>query len=498
MNCSARGNTPAERRLLILRGVVWNTLFQVFLVVVNFGSMLVLVRLLSPAEFGRATAVSGLLGLINCFNCSYFISQAIQLCDGEEPDWAAHWRAGLYIQIGLGLLCNAVACGAWFLSAYRAIAPLLHVASIGVLIDCPNQLALTTLRREMDFRTLRLIQAVCVLATVASSLTLALLNSGAFALIVGSNVLHGIPFGLYLLLVRKWRPPRQWWKPPDWNSYHASLNFGMQLSSSAVLTSARGMLESLVLPVALGYEAVGLLNRAQVLFTTTVGRVSSLVTETVYPLLPRSAEDQQQYARHATLFVQTVLLISIPGAVFVAIEGPQLSRLLYGEKWIAADPLIAPGTLFAWGISSVLVFTTVLQAKNRLRLAFLSSLIVASVSLPAIAVALSGGSTRAYVWALTGGQLAASATVMAFASELLEPRWPRKALLPPFVCALAAAGALMLPLNTQNLHLGMRVSIDAVIFAIVGLFLLRCFFTESMRSVASRMPRRLPMVNLFR
>src|SRR5205809_2698417 len=160
------------------------------------------------------------------------------------------------------------------------------------------------------------------------------------------------------------------------------------------------MLESLVLPGALGYEALGLLNRAQVLFSTTVGRVSGLVLETVYPLLPRSTGDPAQFARHATLFVQTMLLISVPGAVFVGLEGQSLSRLLYGLKWIAADPLIVPGTIFAWGVSTVLVFTSVLQAQNRLRIAFLSNLIAVSLSVPPIIVVLTGGNAPAYAWAL--------------------------------------------------------------------------------------------------
>ena len=51
-------------------------MLQVFLVGVNFISMIVLVRLLRPSEYGQATAATGVLALINCFNCSYFIAQA--------------------------------------------------------------------------------------------------------------------------------------------------------------------------------------------------------------------------------------------------------------------------------------------------------------------------------------------------------------------------------------------------------------------------------------
>ena len=87
--------TPAiasKGRSLIARGLVWNSLSQVFLALLNFASTLFLVRILSPAEFGQAAAVTGFLALLNCFSCSQFITQAIQLHDGETPDWDAHWK----------------------------------------------------------------------------------------------------------------------------------------------------------------------------------------------------------------------------------------------------------------------------------------------------------------------------------------------------------------------------------------------------------------------
>src|SRR5207253_9344528 len=123
---------------------------------------------------------------------------------------------------------------------------------------------------------------------------------------------------------------------------------------------------------------------------------AAVVVETVYPLLPRSAGDREQFSRHATLFVRTMLLVSIPGAMFVGIEGPTLSRVLYGAKWIAADSLILPSTIFAWSISTVLIFATDLQARNQLGLALISRLIAAASCLPAMLVAITGGRTLCY------------------------------------------------------------------------------------------------------
>jgi O-antigen/teichoic acid export membrane protein len=490
MNAGA-SEAVSARRAVILHGMLWNSIFQVFLAGVNFASMLALVRLLSPGEFGRATAATGVLALINCFNCSYFIAQAIQLREGEEPDWAAHWRAGLYIQLGLFVLSNTVGAILWLFPVYRTIAPLLHVASIGLLVDCPNQMALAQLRRDMNFRTLRLVNGVCVLLTVLTSVTLARLGAGAYALIIGSNVLHGMPFGIYLLALREWRPPGRWWDWPDWKSYRVPLHFGWRISQAAVVMAGRGILESLVLPGAIGYEAIGLLNRAQVLFATTAGRANSLILDTVYPLLPRSTGHPQEFARHVTLFVQTMLLISVPGAVFVSIEGPYLSRLLYGSKWMAADSLIAPATWFAWGVSTVLIFTAALQAANRLRLVLVSSAVAAGVCIIPLAIVVVGGKVVMYAWTSVAAQLLAVVSIMFFASPLLENKWSRKAIVPPAVsAAFAAVCVLLLRHITDPLLVLPRILVDGFCFGIIVLCVLQTFFSPLLHEVVIRLPGR--------
>ena len=492
-------STIRDRRALITSGLVWTGALQVFLVGMNFVSMLVLVRLISPAEYGRATAAIGVLALINCFNCSYFIAQALQLHEGQEPDWGAHWSAGFYIQIGLFILCNAVASICWLLPPYRPMTGPLLTASIGLLFDWPNQLGLTQLRREMDYRTLRLVQASSALLTVVTSLSLALAGAGALALIVGSNVLHGMPQGFYLLVIRKWRPPPRWWHWPNWKKYQGSLKFGAQLSGSAVLTAARGMLEASVLPATLGYESLGLLNRAQVLFSTTVGRVATVVIDTIYPLLPRSAGNEQQFARHASLFVQVMLWVSIPGAVFVGWEGPQLSRLLYGSKWIAADPLILPGTVFAWAVSTVLIFATVLQAQNRLRSAFLSSAAAAILCVPAILAVLAGVKVQTYAWIAAAGQLVALLVVTKLASRSLGANWFRAAVLPPVAAAAAALVALIaVETQTHRWLLILRICLSSGLFAAAVMAVMRLFFPQELREIIIRLPGSSIMSKLLR
>lgn len=477
------------RRHLVTRGIAWNTLFQIADSGFAFAAMLILVRIVPPAEYGRFGAVLGLLTLLNAFGFSMFAAQALQLPEGEEPDWSLHWSAGLYIQVPLFIACTGLAGLCWLAEDYRPLAPLLHLAAGGLLLDWPAQLRAVMLRREMDFRRLKLLLAFSVLAKLAVTLAVALAGGGAYAMVLGSHVVTPVPLAADLLLIRRWRPRPGWWRWPDWAAYRPALRFGFQQAGSALLSAGRGALEAVVLPRTVGYSAIGLLGRAQVLFSSTIGRVGGVLVETAYPLLPRYASEARRYARQATLFLQVVLLAACPGVLYVGLEGRTLSRVLYGEKWVGADPLIWPAALGSLGLVLFAVGLSVLLAGGRLRACFLVELGSAVLSLPMVAVTWTGGGIVGYAWAVAIGQCLMAAVALAAATPLLAPGWPRSALIPPAVAGLVAgAGVLAVQTLGPDLPPAVELVVTGGVFTATMGLALRGLFPSPLAVLLARVP----------
>ena len=361
------GSDGTPRSTLIAKGLFWNTLYQVFQVFVSFAAMLVLVRIIPVAEYGHAGVVLGWLTLLNTLNCGVFMAQALQEPSDVQPNWSLHWSAGFYLQTFLSLLGHSVAIACAFIPAYRPLAPLMHIAAVGLLLDWPSQLAVVMLQRDLNFRRLRIVLTCSMLLKLGTTISLGVAGYGAAAIIWGSHVTSTLPPTIDLLLIRCWRPQPGWWRWPHWRAYQQAWQFGLLQVSAGSLYAVRRAVEATALPGLLGFTALGLLERAQALFSTTVGRVGGILIETVYPLLPRSAADEQQYRRQAMTFAQITLLMMIPGALFLGIEGPSLSRLLYGEKWHAADSLLWPGAVCGLGTVMFSLSISVLEAASRLR-----------------------------------------------------------------------------------------------------------------------------------
>lgn len=488
-------STTGSVRARLLSGLTWAAGYQAFEVAVAFGAMLITVRLIPPGEYGRATATAGFLAALNTIASGLFVSHALQLPEGQEPDWTLHLGAAVYIQGALFAVCELAACAAWFSTVYRSIALLLHVAGVGLLLMAPNQVAITKLYRELDFPRLKVVSALCTVSKLTVTVGLALTGHGALAIICGNNVVSCIPFGADLLVVQRWRPGPGWWRP-RWREYREPLAFGFQRLGAVLVGGVRDAIEAAVLPATIGFGVIGLVGRANGIYSTTVGRLESLVIDTAYPFLPRAAGNPERYARRAMLLVQTALFILIPAAFFIALEGPSLSRVLYGRKWINADPLILPATVAGVALTISSLSTSVLLGAGRLRRSLQIETLIAAFAAAAVVGAVIGRAAPPYLWTMAGGNVITAVVAAGAMSPLLPRRWVSRSAIPAI--ASSAAGAVVVWLA----HAGVparplyHVAVVALLFGFVTAAMMRLAFARVLVSLCDALewdnwPRRV-------
>jgi O-antigen/teichoic acid export membrane protein len=486
---SASSPGKHSTRSLVLSGLAWNTLFQFFGIALNFVVMLFTVRLISPSEFGKFATVTGILAFMNVLSCEVVISHAVQMREDQKPDWDTYWSLAVRQQFLLFVLCNLVAAILWALPAYRPVAPLLHLASMGLLWDSASRLRANMLRRELDFRRLRVLGAVCSLSSAAVTLTMALAGHGAVALVLGGYVVYSLPTVIELFWVHHWKPLKGWLAPVRSDSLRSILSFGFHQSGVGALAMARGALEAAVIPGLIGYAGFGLWNRAQVLFQTSAGRAVGIIAETAYPVLPRSSGDDVRYRRHATLFAQIVVAIGIFGAFYVGANGVLLSRVLYGMKWADADTLILPGTLFGFGSGVFLVAGNVLLAANNLRKRFIAISLQAVVGVLGISVLAFHPQISAYSWAVGTLQTVAGFASLLLASEYFDRGWFARVWLSPIVAGLAGTAAVLLIQRVESLRPVAQLVINSIAYGLIAGLVLRFGFPTFVRDSLRVVPK---------
>ena len=485
-----------DRRARLIAGLSWNVLYQAFEVVLSFGAMLLLVRIIPARDYGRAAVVVGILTTMNTLNAHMFFEAALQLPEHEKPDWSLHWTFGFYLQAAMAILCQVVAGLCWLVPAYVPIAKLLHLAAIGVFFEAGNRLGATMLRRNLDFRRLKIIAACGMFARLTATVALGLAGGGAYAIVLGGNVIASLPFGIDLFIVQRWRPDPGWWHRFDRSRYADAIRFGLQRAAGSVVAGMRDGFESAILPATLGFNGIGLVNRAQALYGTTVGRLGIVLADTVYPFLPREKHHRERYASQATLYLQVMSFIAMPGALFIGRHGPLLSHVLYGNKWAAADQLIWPAALIGLGLTAFGIASEILLASGALRTCLTLDVIAAVSVLPPLLAAWLTHLALPYAWTLAGVQLAIAVLALVWASPLLQRGWWSVTVAPALVAALAGLGAGWL-IPTAGLRPALELVIQAAVFVIAGALSLRIFFGAMLERLVSRVPAAHRLRGLF-
>jgi len=315
--------------------VFWTSGFNLFRDVLQLGQTLVLVRLLAPDAYGRFGLVSTIVGFFTVLSFREFLVHMLQVRDERDVHYQDHFTAGAVMQLAMCGLMNATAVGLRWTPTYASVAPMLHVMSVLFLLDLPSEFRVKMLERALDWKRLRLLNGLGIVAYAGVSIGLAAAGAGAYALLV-PMLLVPLPFIYDLFVNAGWRP--SWELSRD--GYGPAARFGLTRITSVSFVTGAQLVESAVLVRLVGFVSLGLFGRAIGLSQLSCQKVASVLAMALYPVLTRIPPGSDSYKRVAALMLRSVAWVVIPLAAIVAVLGHAVVKVLFGPKWLDMVPLV--------------------------------------------------------------------------------------------------------------------------------------------------------------
>jgi O-antigen/teichoic acid export membrane protein len=474
----------------ITRGVFTSFLYQPFSIAVAVASVFLIARLIPPHEFGLFVMVNLVLQALAGLAANAVARHALFMPSDSEPRWNLYFLLLLAGQSIVFLLCNAIAGLCRLTDAYRDLAPLLHVASIGYLLDVFAELDRVMAQRKLDFARLQFLMLLAETTRVVVVVAFAVMGFGVWALLLGNTLLISIPYLVDLLFFRRWRPIPSEWRGYSKNDLLPPVKFALHFSGANAGNALKQMAEASLFPLAFAAAQVGHLSRALGLFSQTAGRAMQGFNDTAAAALPSLTSEPDRLRRGAAAYLKVVGGLLLAAVGFFAFAGPTLSAALYGPKWKEVDPLIVPAALQAAAMLYVGACSTTLLASGLQRANIVLLVVISVGAIPSL-VALAGRfSPSAYLWT----QALTSAVVALMGLVLCRPvvglRRSAADLLPAAVAAsiasLACYGVERLLADESK---WLRIALDVLAFSAVHLIVLRAAFPQWLRESLSLVPR---------
>ena len=380
----AAAERPAAGRGLTRRaigGMFWTSSGTGVQAIIQLLVLMVLGRLLSPAEFGlmgAATVVIALSQIVSRIGVGPAIIQRRDL----EP---VHVRVAVTLSSGLGVLLGAIvfAAAPAIAAFYRMpdLTPILRWVALLFPLDGLNTVGKSLLSRDLNFRRwVTLDVGSYIVGYAVVGVVLAWWNFGVWALVIANLAQTGLrTVAMYVVTKHSLRPSLDRRATRELLSF----GFGLSLAQIAAVISQQG--DNFVVGRWLGATALGFYGRAYTLMVMPATGFGKIVNRVLFPVMAQVQDEPHRLATGYERACAVVALMTLPLSAFLWVVAPEFIPLVLGPAW---GGVVAPFQLFTVGLlfrmSSRISDTCTTAAGNVYSRALLQGLYAALVVLGAV------------------------------------------------------------------------------------------------------------------
>ena len=303
--------------------------------VLSFLSNVILSRLLLPAEIGVFSVAMAILAVLHALRDFGIGGYLIKEQDLTGDKIRTVYGVAILVSWSVAaLIFFSRAALAGFYSAPQ-VAEILALLAINFLVLPIGQPAFVLLRREQQYARLAMIMFVSAFAGAAISIIFAMLGYGPIALAYGALANTGVSMALSLL-----SRPGHILMLPSLREWRDVCGFGGKSSLTTIIVQIGMQAPELLMGRYMGFAAVGLYSRgigiAKIIEDAFIGAVS-WVTGAELGSRHRSEQGLGELVLKTTNYT---LIICWPALIFLALKSETIIRILYGEAWLPAAPLV--------------------------------------------------------------------------------------------------------------------------------------------------------------
>jgi teichuronic acid exporter len=323
---------------LVVSSLKWQTLSKTLTQVVSWGSTILVMRLLSPNDYGLMAMAMVVLGFVTLISEMGFGSALVQSKDINDYQQRCLFGAALVVNSTAAIL---VAASAPAIAAFFS-EPRLEMLITLLCIQLPMA-ALTTIpesiaRRKMAFKSLSFVEMGCSLVSATVTCGAALAGWEVWALATGQAVVAVLRPTLLIAKFGILSPAF------GYKGIESLISFGSSLTVNRIVWYFYTQADMLIAGKLLGKEILGAYSVAVSLAALPMQKISSIANQVIFSSFSRIQDQQQKVSEATVRTVELIGLIAFPLSWGLAGTAQDFIPLVLGEKW---SPAILPLQILA-------------------------------------------------------------------------------------------------------------------------------------------------------
>jgi len=312
-------------------------------VLIQFGGLAILARLIPPAEYGvfaLAMPAVGMAIVLSNFGLPQAIVQRRQL---DHAQVSTLFWVGVTIAAAMAAMVAALGGAAARVFDLPALAALYPAVAVAIVFATMSGQYAAILRRRLRVRLSEMLLLGGEVVALAAAIAAALGGLGYWALAIQQIVAQAAGFS-FLAIATGWAPSAPWLA--RLGPVRGALGFGGFVAGQSLLNQLLQYVGTVIAGAQLGPEPTGLFHRARNLGGLPSKRIMTPLSNAIVPSLSRLQDDPEAMRAMFTRLISRANLLQMPVAVVVAAGAGPIVALLLGPGWAAMAPLLAWMSLF--------------------------------------------------------------------------------------------------------------------------------------------------------
>ena len=325
---------PNQLKRRAINGALVAGASQAIKIVLQFVSVAVLARLLIPHDFGLIAMITPVIGFSILFQ-DFGLTQALVTArDLTKSQAAGIFKINLILSVIVALV---VAMTAPVLAHFYSEPSLLWL-TIGfagqIILAGASASHIALLTRGMRFSKLAIIDITRSVIGLLAAVTIAYLYASPWALVAQSGV--GALFATTLAwIMTGWRPR----ETAPVTEVRSMLHFGAGMTTFNLTNFLSRNADNVMIGWARGPIELGLYDRAYKLLLFPLQQINGPIGAIMVPVLSRLVGEPDRYRTAYRRTLQTTMLATVPGTLFLIASAPVLIPFVLGSRWSPAVPI---------------------------------------------------------------------------------------------------------------------------------------------------------------
>lgn len=326
--------------------VRWTTVATVGRAVLRFGQMMILARLLVPADFGIMAIVVSVTAFMQVFTDLGVSTAIIHYQDATQDELSSlYW---LNVLVGASLMLLVIAASPWIsrlIFHEPALTPFLALISVNFLFLAVGQQLRVMAEKTLRFAVLARVEIIAALGGSGTAVVWAWRSPSVYALVAGvlvSGFLQAVL--LWLLASEGWRPAMRM----HLGEIRRFLRFGAYIVGGDFVNSLARQADILVGGMFFPAATLGIYSLPRNLSLNLNFVTNPIITRVGLPVMARMQHDE---AFLRSVYLKTLRMtasVNFPIYLAMAVFSRSVVLVVFGEKWLSSAPLLV--FLAIWGM----------------------------------------------------------------------------------------------------------------------------------------------------